>query len=247
VPAEQATVPLLDEGVLRGDAVHDVLLVRRGRTHAADAHLARLRASAKAVGIRVPVLRQAVADLLAAWGDRDGVMRLVVTRRGTLRGIVSSVSVPDSVSLAVVDVPWRTPLAGVRTVSLAANEWARRQAVAAHADDALIATDGVALELPHAALVVVRDGELATPDPRIHPVVDSVTVHELALVTPVDRTILTVDDVRGADEVLAVSTARGIVPVHALEEVEYPAPGPVTADLMVRFGEHVDATLDPLP
>ncbi|MFP5308394.1 MAG: aminotransferase class IV [Actinomycetes bacterium] len=247
VPADQATVPLLDDGVLRGDAVFDAMLVRRGRTHAADAHLARLRASAKALGIRVPVVRQAMTDLLAAWGEHDGAMKLIVTRSGTLRGLVQAVQWPASISLAVVDVPWRTAISGVKTLSYAANQWAQRQAQAAHADDALVATDGTVMELPTGALVVVRDGVLATPDPRLHPILDSVTVHELALVEPVERTILTVDDVRGADEVFVVSATRPVLPVHAIDDVELPAPGPVTADVAARFREHVDATLDPLP
>lgn len=247
VPASEATVPLTDDGFLRGDAVFDAMLVRRGRTHALDDHLARLRASAKAMGIRVPVVRQAILDLLLAWGEHDGALKLVVTRGGTLRGLVSPVSWPDSISLETVEMPWRTALSGVKTLSYAANQWALRQARDAHADDALIVDDGRLMELPSGAICLVLAGEVVTPDPGVLPVLDSVTVRHLATITDVRRATLTLADLDAADEVFVVSATRPVLPVHAVGDREYPAPGPVTADLHARFDEHIEATLDPLP
>lgn len=247
LPASEATVPLMDDGFLRGDAVFDAVLVRGGRTHALDAHLARLRQSAKAMGIRLPVLRRAVVDLLAAWGEHDGSLKLIVTRGGTVRGIVSAPTWPDSIALEVVDAPWRSALSGVKTLSYAANQWATRQAVAAHADDALVVDDGVLMELPTGAICLVQDGHVRTPDPARLPILESVTVSELARVGEVSFDVLTVDDLDDAEEVFVVSATRPVLPVHAIGEREYPAPGPITADLRDRFAAHIDATLDPLP
>ncbi len=247
VPASDATVPLLDDGFLRGDAVFDAMLVRQGRTHAIDRHLARLRSSAKAVNIRVPVLRQCITDLLAAWGDRDGVLKIVVTRGGVLRGLVSPIAWPDSIALGIVTMPWGGALAGVKTLSYAANQWALRQAQAAHADDALIVDDGVLQELPSGSICLVQDGRVRTPDPDSCPVLASVTVQELARITDVERSVLTLEDLDAADEVFVVSATRPVLPVHAVDDHEYLAPGPVTADLRERFAAHIDATLDPLP
>lgn len=247
VPASEATVPLTDDGFLRGDAVFDAILVRRGRTHALDDHLARLRASAKAMGIRVPVLRQVILDLLVAWGGHDGALKLVVTRGGVMRGLISPVSWPDSISLETVEMPWRSALSGVKTLSYAANQWALRQAREAHADDALIVDDGALMELPSGALCLVLDGEVVTPDPDQVPILDSVTVRRLADVADVRRSRLTVTDLDAATEVFVVSATRPVLAVHSVGEREYPAPGPVTAALRVRFDEHIEATLDPLP
>ncbi len=247
LPASEATVPLLDDGFLRGDAVFDAVLVRHGRTHALDAHLARLRRSAKAMGIRLPVLRRAIVDLLAAWGDQDGSIKLIVTRSGLVRGIASAPAWPDTVSLVTVEMPWRSAIAGVKTVSYAANEWAGRRAVEQHADDALIVDDGVLMELPHGAVCLVQDGRVRSPDPARHPILDSVTVAELARVTEVELATLTLDDLDRAEEVFVVSATRPVLPVHAVGEREYPAPGPVTTELRERFAAHIEATLDPLP
>lgn len=247
LPASEATIPLGDAGFLWGDALTTVVPVRAGRTHGLDRHLAGLRASARVLGIRVPVLRRATVDLLAAWGDRDGSLRIVVTRSGLVRGIVSAVTPPASVALELVPLTWDRPLAGVRTVARAAEQWARRQAVAAHADDALIVDGDTVMELPTSALCVVMGGRVRTPDPAAHPIRDSASVAELSLIVEVERTTLTTDDLDRADEVFVVSATRPVVPVHAIGDREFPTPGRVTRDLRERYTAHLDATLDPLP
>lgn len=247
LPASEATVPLLDDGFLRGDAVFDAMLVRSGRTHAMDAHLARLRRSAKEMGIRLPVLRRCISDLLAAWGDQDGTLKLVVTRGGVLRGILSSVSWPSTLSLSLVEMPWGSALAGVKTLSYAANQWALRQAQSRHADDALIVDGGILQELPSGAICLVRDGRVWTPDPHRQPILESVTVRELGRVAEVEHAALDVGELDRAEEVFVVSATRPVLPVHAIDDLTFPAPGPVTESLQLRFLEHVDATLDPRP
>lgn len=247
VPASEATVPLMDDGFLRGDAVFDAIYVRDGRTHAREAHLARLRRSAKTLGIRIPVLRQVIADLLAAWGGHEGSLRIVITRGGAVRGILEAVNRPESIALQPLELAWRSLLTGVKTVSYAANVLAGRQARQAHADDAVIVVDGVVHELPTAAIVWVQDGALRAPDPSRLPILDSVTLGELAGVVPVELGIWELDDLLTADEVFVTSASRLVLPVHAVGDAEYPSPGPVTADVRDRFIAHVEATLDPPP
>lgn len=249
LPAADATVPLTDEGFLRGDAVFEAMLVRGGRTHAAGPHLARLERSARALDLPLPPVRGAIADLLAAWGERDGVLRLIVTRGGAVRGILGTMTWPPTISLAVVDTPWRTAISGVKTLSYAANQWALRQAKSRDADDALIVDGGLLHELPSGAIVLVTDGRLTTPDPAAVPILDSMTVHALAEIEPVHRESLDLAALRAADEVFVLSATRPVLPVHAVllsddDEVEYPAPGPVTERLQQAFSDHLLATLD---
>ena len=251
VPAAQATVPLLDEGLLRGDGIFEAVLVRGGRTHALGAHLDRLARSAAALDLPVPDVDGLVTDLLLAWGERDGVLRMIATRGGTLRGILAAAPRPSSCSLAVVEAPWRTAISGVKTLSYAANQWAMREARRRDADDALVVEGEHVLELPTGALALVHDGHVSTPDPARLPVLDSVTVRALAEVVTVERVVPTVADLRTADELLVLSATRPVVPVHALligdDERELPAPGPVGRDLRDRMDAHISATLDPRP
>jgi branched-chain amino acid aminotransferase len=251
VPAADATVPLTDEGVLRGDGVFDAILVRDGRTHALEAHLARLARSAAALDLPEPDVRAVVTDLLLAWGERDGVLRLIVTRGGTIRGLLTVAPHVATCSLAVVEMPWRTAITGIKTLSYAANQWAQRRAHATDADDALIVDDGYVLELPTGAICLVHDGRVSSPDPAALPILDSMTVRALAELVDVARTTPTLDDLRAADEVFVLSATRPVVPVHAVvmgeEEWAYPAPGPVAGALRERFDAHIMAGRDPLP
>lgn len=248
LPAEQATVPLLDDGFLRGDAVFEAVLVLEGRTHALDAHLSRLRRSGQALDLSVPDLRQTVRDLLAAWGQRDGVLRLFVTRGGAVRGLLGPLQLAESQSLAVVEAPWQSVLTGVKSVSYAGNMLLQRRARSLGADDALIVADEVLHELPTGSIFLVDGRRLRTPDPSTLPVLDSITARELRAWTPVSFDRLTLDDLRAADEVFVVSATRPIVPVHAVvrgeEEITFPAPGPVVADLQARFRAHIREVLD---
>lgn len=246
VPATEATVPLLDDGFLRGDAVFDVALVRGGRTHALDDHLARLRRSARELGIRVPVVRQVATDLLAAWGDRDGALRIVVTRGGVVRGVLQQVTWPTTMALHPIEVPWRSPLTGVKTLSYAANAWATRQAKDAHADDAVIVEDGVVLEAPTAAVAWVQDGTILAPDPDVLPILDSITLDRFRQAVDVEVGVHQLDELLAADEVFLLSATRPVLPVHAIDDVTFPAPGPVTSHARDAFDAHITSTLDPL-
>jgi branched-chain amino acid aminotransferase len=251
LPAADATVPLLDEGVLRGDGVFEAILVRGGRTHALEPHLARLGRSAAAMELPPPDVRDVITDLLVAWGERDGVLRIIVTRGGTVRGILTTAPRVESCSLAVVETPWRTAITGVKTLSYAANQWALRQARAQDADDALLVEDGQVLELPTGSICFVHAGRVSTPDPARLPILDSVTVRNVSELVDLERTTPTLDDLRDADEAFVLSATRPVVPVHAIVHGErewvLPAPGPVTEELRTRMDEHILATRDPLP
>ncbi|MEX0591973.1 MAG: aminotransferase class IV [Nitriliruptoraceae bacterium] len=251
VPASEATVPLTDDGFLRGDAVFEGVMVRTGRTHDLGGHLARMDRSATALDLELPedTLRQAALDLVAAWGERDGAMKLIVTRGGTVRGMVEAMAWPETLALAVIEMPWRNVLSGTKTLSYAVNQWAVRQARSLGADDALIVEDGVLMELPTGSICLVTDGQIRTPDPQQLPVLDSVTIHWLSRVTEVERTVLTLEDLARCDEAFVISATRAGLPVATIYETDgrqrqLAAPGPVTAEATRELRDHIDATLD---
>ncbi|MFP4310865.1 MAG: aminotransferase class IV [Nitriliruptoraceae bacterium] len=251
VPLAEATLPLADDGVLRGDAVFEAMLVRQGRTHARRRHLDRLQRSADALDLDLDTarVRTCLADLLAAYGAQDGSVRVIVTRGGTVRGLIGPVAWPPSLTLGVVEMPWRTALSGVKTLSYAANQWAVRQARARGADDALVVDADRVLELPTGALVLVRDGRCTTPDPGRLPILDSVTVHVLREVVEVTPGLPTLAELAEADELFVVSATRPGLPVHRVllpddASRDLTTPGPVTAAVQERLQAHISATLD---
>ena len=254
LPASEATVPLADDGFLRGDAVFEAMLVRAGRTHALELHLARMRRSAAALELPLDeaTLRRAIGELLTTWGRHDGAVRVITTRGGVIRGLIGPAEWPRSIALGVVEAPWRTAVSGVKTLSYAANQWAVRQARTMGADDALIVDGGIVHELPTGALVLVHDGACSTPDPDRLPILASVSVAVLQQLAAVAPTTLGLEQLLTADELIVLSATRPCLPVHALHlpdgrRLELPAPGPVTARLRAALQAHITATLDPLP
>ena len=254
LPASEATVPLTDEGFLRGDAIFEAVLVRHGRTHALEPHLARLHRSAAAVELTVDegAVRRAIGDLLGAWGARDGAVRVVLTRGGLLRGLIGSAEWPPSISLGIVEAPWHTAISGVKTLSYAVNQWAVRQARALGADDAVIVDGGIVHELPTGAVVLVRDGMVSTPDPNRLPILASVSIAALREIAEVALVEPSLDDLLSADELVVLSATRPCLPVHGLHLPDgrhhaLPAPGPTTQRLRTALETHITSTLDEPP
>lgn len=254
LPADQATVRLTDDGFLRGDAVFEAVHVRGGRTHALERHLARLHRSAAAVELPIDdaEVREAIEQLRRSWGTKDGSIKVIVTRGGALRGLIGPTPWPPSISLGIVEMPWRTALSGVKTLSYAANQWALRQARTLGADDALIVDDGIVHELPTGAVVLIAGGICSTPDPDRLPILASVSVAALREVVEVRASEPSLDDLLAADEVLVLSATRPGLPVHALlladgRRIELPAPGPVSDRLRRTLDDHIARTLDPAP
>src|SRR3954469_20246833 len=120
VPTGEATIPLKDDGLYRGDGVFEVIRLYRGRPYALEAHLDRLERSAAAIDLDAQrtALEPEIQALLAANGDIDAQLRLLATRGG--RGIAliePLVEHSASVALATVTYSPTVILTGVKSLS----------------------------------------------------------------------------------------------------------------------------------
>ena len=83
-PTPEATLPLPDDGLYRGDGVFEVIRLYAGRPFALEDHLDRIERSAAT--IELPVDRGAIEAelpaLLERVGEADGQLRIVLTRGG---------------------------------------------------------------------------------------------------------------------------------------------------------------------
>lgn len=105
VPSEQATVSVLDHGLLYGDGVFEGIRVYEGRVFLLTEHVTRLFESARAIRLQVPLseeqVRTAVEETVAANGLDDGYVRLIVTRgSGTLGLDIRRTSNPQIIIIA---------------------------------------------------------------------------------------------------------------------------------------------------
>ena len=99
----------------------------------------------------------------------------------------------------------------------------------------LVDLDGNISEGPGFNLFAVKDGKAVTPKSGVLEGITRATTLELCRELNVDATLgtLTVDAIRGAEEVFITSTAGGIMPVRTIDgqAVGDGAPGPVTQRL----------------
>lgn len=238
-PADAMTVPVTDEGLLRGDGVFEVARLYAGRPFAWDEHLARLVRSAAVLrlGFDLDAARAEVEALLARAGAVDGTVRLLVTRGG--RRVVVLAPLPDvapTVELGTVEYAPTRLLDAAKSLSYAANMLATRLAREAGADEALLVTPGgVVLEGPTSALFYVLDGRLHTPPLADH-VLDSITRRHLLPLTGATERSLTRAELADLDEAFLASTTREVQPVAAIDGRALPAaPGPCTSAAAAAF------------
>ena len=249
MPAAQAVVPATDEGLLRGDGVFEVMRLYGGRPFALDDHLRRMVRSASNLRLELDVnaVRADIDALLAAAGEVDAALRVLVTRGGRRIGMVEPVASHDA-ALALVSVeyvPLRV-LDGVKSLSYAGNMLAGRLAKEAGGDEALLVTPhGRVLEGPTSTFFCSLDGETLVTPPLDDRVLDSITRRRLLALIPEAREgAVTRDDVRDAREAFLASTIREVQAVASVDGRALPAvPGPLTAAAAEAFARHVRDSL----
>jgi branched-chain amino acid aminotransferase len=261
LPAEP-TISVFDGAVLRGDGCFEAIRSYGGVPFAFEEHYRRLIRSARALRLPVPSgddLRGWVAFCAEEGGDC--VVRVVVTRGATGPGVeipagcvVMWHPLPTSLndlSLATVAAPWHPggeswELAGVKTLSYAANQAATRMAQETGADDAmLLSRAGHILEGPTFAVAWVREGAVETPSLDLG-ILESITrrfvlegCRQLGL--PVSESRYSLDRLQSASEVMALSTVKEVIPVRAVDDMRFD-PGPVVRDLQAHYRSLVQVT-----
>jgi branched-chain amino acid aminotransferase len=220
-PTTEATIPLPDDGLYRGDGVFEVIRLYGGHPFALREHLDRLERSAAAIELAVerPLIERELATLLAELGTNDAQLRIVLTRGG--RRILLVELLPergDSVRLATVTYSPTVILTGVKSLSYAANMQATRIAQGRGADEAvLVRPDGVVLEAPTSAIFWASpEGGLRTPSLGAG-ILESITRAQIVRSLHVEEGEFPVDDLLGAHEAFLASTVREVQPVSAID------------------------------
>jgi branched-chain amino acid aminotransferase len=241
-PTAEATIPLQDDGLYRGDGAFEVIRLYRGRPFALDDHIDRLKRSASSIELEFDraALEGEISALLAEAGEFDGQLRLIVTRGG--RRIAATETIPEhaeTVRVATVTYNPTIILNGVKSLSYAANMQATRLAKARGADEAvLVQPDGTVLEPPTSTVFWVSpQGGLRTPA-LDNGVLESITRDRLVKALKVEEGAWPVADLRAAREAFLASTTREIQAVAAIDGTELPdAPGPRTREAQEAFKE----------
>ena len=190
MPASEASISVFDHGLLYGDGIFEGLRFYRRRVFRLDAHLTRLRQSAAAISLQLPLsmqeIRDAIAQLVAAYPQDDGYLRLVITRGAGSLGIdpqkcakPNLFIIADSVSVVNHDnadngirlliantrrMPAQCLNPRIKSLNYLNNILARIEANEAGMDEALMLnTLGFISEGTVDNLFIIRDGQLITP------------------------------------------------------------------------------------
>lgn len=277
VPPERATVSVYDRGFLYGDGVFETLRTYGGAPFAIEEHLARLDASARAIGIALPVSRRALHDevleVLRASGNAESSVRIMITRgQGPLGLDPSAATSPLRVLLVeplhplpaavyrdgVAVITYRTERAadaapGAKVTNYLASMLALQRARAAGAHEALLLdAEGRVLEGTTSNFFVVVDGGLLTA-PTGHILAGITRAHVISAAEreglPVRQGAIGRPELDRASEAFLTSSLREVVPVIRVDGAAVGAgvPGPVTRQIHRAFRAHVGLGALPLP
>jgi branched-chain amino acid aminotransferase len=233
MPRSEAVIAATDEGLLRGDGAFEVARLYRGIPFAWDDHVERLQRSCAALRLTLdPDLLDAEAkSLVADAGQIDGLLRVVVTRAGRRLLMIEPLKPGRAtLRLAVVEHEPSALLAGVKSLSYAANMLANRIAQERGYDEALfVSRDNMVLEGPTFSFFWVEDGIVHAP-PLAEGILDSITRRRVLEAVDVRQEPCSLDRLRErGEECFAAGTGIEVAPVLAVEGVaERDKPGPVT-------------------
>jgi branched-chain amino acid aminotransferase len=244
-PAEEARIPVTDEGLTRGDGGFEVMRLYEGRPFALADHLARLDRTC--AGLRLPyddeALSAEIGALLEQAGSVDALMRVVLTRGG--RRILTIEPMPERLPVARVATITYSPtrvLDGLKTLSYAGNMLAGRLARERGFDEALLVTPhGRVLEGPTWTFFWVAGGRLLTPPLEDH-ILASITRAYVIEECDAQEQPCTLDDVAAAEEAFIASTVREVMPISAVDEIAL-ATGPITAAAGERLARRIEREL----
>jgi branched-chain amino acid aminotransferase len=245
--AREATIPVYDDGLLRGDGAFEFLRCYAGAPFALAEHLDRLARTCAT--LRLPLdralLKAEIAALLAWAGPVFADLRIALTRGGRRLIFLEPSLVRSPARLAfVLDSP-RAVLGGTKSLSYAGNMLAMRIAQERGFDDALLTTaDDRVLEVQTASFFwVTPEGELCTP-PLSEGILDSITRRVVMMHLDVSERVCRARDALTAGEAFLAGTSREVQAVGVIEDRVFgEAPGPVTRRAIAGYRAEVETRL----
>jgi branched-chain amino acid aminotransferase len=250
-PAGSTSIPVTDEGFLRGDGAFEVVRVYAGTPFVLDEHLDRMETSFANLRLEGSFPRSEIEDeagALLAERDPDGFdgcLRVVLTRGGRRLLITEPLPrPPERLRLGYVTYAPTRVLDGVKSLSYAANMLCSRIARERGFDEALLVTPhGRVLEAPTSSLFWVdQDGALCTTPLSEHVLASITRAHLMDLLAVQERTI-TAEQLLEVPEAFIASTTREVHSVVAIEDRDLGETGEVTRKAAGAFRAHVDSLL----
>jgi len=272
LPEDQATVPVLDRGLLLGDGIFETMRAKRGALEFFDDHFDRFCRSAELVAIRQPhsrtELERICLEVCRLSGLSDASVRLTLTR-GAYRGTLSDTGDPPRLIATCADAEHVDPdlyengvsvsIASFPKVhsidpSIKATQYlpavlARLEADAQGCYESLfLDAKNRILELSSATFFAVRDSQILTPPLRLG-ILAGVTRSAVLRLAKQERIktkeiVLAVGELETFEESFLTSAVRGIMPIVRIGGIPVGdgKPGPLTRRIIDRFKRETGRT-----
>jgi D-alanine transaminase len=259
VPLASASIPVLDRGFIFGDGIYEVVPAYHKRPFRLEQHLNRLQRSLTEARIENPHSRgewRAIIDrLIGSSPAEDLVVYLQVTRGVAKRDFAFPAGVAPTVfamaspltrpsaaqrdgglrAISVPDLRWLR--CDIKSVSLLGAVLARQQAAERGLDEVVQHRDGRLTEGSASNVWVVKAGRVLAP-PRDNLILEGIRygfVQELCEqgAIPFEVRVISMDEVRRADELMLSAATRELLPIVELDgqRIGDGRPGPVYREL----------------
>jgi len=234
-------IPDDDRGLTLGDGLFETLLAKGGELVAAEAHLDRLAAGCSTLGLPAPdrgLARRLMTEAVAAAPAPRLAVRLTLTAGSGGRGLdrpaapalrlfaradpIAEASGPARLAVSSVRRNAGSPASRLKALAYLDNVLARREALAAGADEALMLNGAGEVACAAAANIFwVREGRLFTPalDCGVLAGVMRAAVLEIAgrMGIAAAEVRAPLDAMAAADEIFLTNSLVGVRPVAALD------------------------------
>lgn len=259
VPLANASIPVLDRGFIFGDGIYEVVPAYRKRPFRLEQHLNRLQRSLTEARIENPHSRaewRAIIDRLIGSSPAEDLVVYVQVTRGvakrdfafpagvapTVFAMVSPLTRPSAAqrdtglrAISVPDLRWLR--CDIKSVSLLGAVLARQQAAEQGLDEVVQHRDGRLTEGSASNVWVVKAGHVLAP-PRDNLILEGIRygfVQELCeqAAIPFDVRVVSMEEVRRADELMLSAATRELLPIVELDgqRIGDGRPGPVYRQL----------------
>lgn len=273
---DQARISVLDHGLLYGDGVFEGIRFYNRRAFRLRDHLQRLEYSAAAIGLAIPYLMQqlktAITEVIQAFPEDNGYLRLVMTRgkgplginpaqckRGSVfiiadqAGFISGEVKQRGAKLIIAStrrIPPDSLDPRIKSLNYLNHILARLEANQAGADEAiLLNAQGHVTEGSTDNIFIVKQGRLLTP-PVSDGALEGVTrdvifelAHELGMAC--EARTLAPYDLYTADECFLTGTAMELIPVREIDGRKLAdCPGETFQKLLLAFKARIHAEVN---
>jgi branched-chain amino acid aminotransferase len=262
VPSNEAVIPVTDLAVLRGLGAFDFMRTYSGKPFCLRAHLERLEASTRKIGLPFPwttdALGQLVMETLSRNSHKESNVRIIVTGgpspdfmnpQGNPRLIIMVSALPDMPAewyrngIRIITVMAERPLAGAKSINYVQASLALEAARQKGSQEAVYTIpQGLVLEGTTSNIFAISAGRLITPGRGILPGITRQVILDLAQSHfSVEIRDVFLSELLEADEVFICGTNKGIVPVVQVDEtvIGDGNPGPKTRLLIRSFPDFV--------